>query len=108
MFPLMDREKRDYHFLAEKDIEIIAQTFKVLSDPTRIKILHLLSQDECSVTHLAEVLGMSQSAVSHQLRLLKNLRLVKFRREGHTVYYSCDDDHVIMLLKQAVQHITHD
>ncbi|OUM87488.1 MAG: transcriptional regulator [Bacillus thermozeamaize] len=104
----MDREKRDYQFLAEKDIEIIAQTFKVLSDPTRIKILHLLSQDECSVTHLAEVLGMSQSAVSHQLRLLKNLRLVKFRREGHTVYYSCDDDHVIMLLKQAVQHITHD
>jgi len=104
----MDREKRDYQFLAEEDIEIIAQTFKVLSDPTRIKILHLLSQNECSVTHLAEVLGMSQSAVSHQLRLLKNLRLVKFRREGHTVYYSCDDDHVIMLLKQAVQHITHD
>lgn len=104
----MDREKRDDQFLAEEDIEIIAQTFKVLSDPTRIKILHLLSQNECSVTHLAEVLGMSQSAVSHQLRLLKNLRLVKFRREGHTVYYSCDDDHVIMLLKQAVQHITHD
>lgn len=54
----MGRKDRNYHFLAEEDIENIAQTFKVLSDPTRIKILHLLSQEECSVTHLAEVLGI--------------------------------------------------
>ena len=87
-----------YHF------EDMAMMFKALADPTRIKILYLLSQEECSVSHIAEVLEMSQSAVSHQLSLLRNLRLVKFRREANTVYYSCDDEHVISLLKQAIQH----
>ncbi len=97
----------DHSFLVTETIEQVSQTFKVLSDPTRIRILYLLSQEECSVSHIAEVLGMSQSAVSHQLSILRNLRLVKYRREGKTLYYSCDDDHVLSLLKQAIEHAEH-
>lgn len=94
-------------FLTTETIEHVAQTFKVLSDPTRIKILHLLSQGECNVNQIAQVLDMSQSAVSHQLSILRNLRLVKYRREGKTLVYSCDDGHVISLLKQAIDHAEH-
>lgn len=90
--------------LSPDTLEKVSTIFKALSDPTRIKLLHLLSEEECSVTHMSEVLNLSQSAVSHQLSLLRNLRLVKFRREANTVYYSCDDEHVISLLKQAIQH----
>lgn len=97
----------DHSFLVTETIEQVSQTFKVLSDPTRIRILYLLSQEECSVSHIADVLGMSQSAVSHQLSILRNLRLVKYRREGKTLYYSCDDDHVLSLLKQAIEHAEH-
>lgn len=97
--------KKEVHHLLNPDIlEQVSTIFKTLSDPTRIRILHLLSEEECSVTHISEVLGLSQSAVSHQLSLLRNLRLVKFRREANTVYYSCDDEHVISLLTQAVEH----
>lgn len=94
--------------MSPETVEEVSQIFKVLADPTRIRILYLLSQEECSVTHIAEVLELSQSAVSHQLSLLRTLRLVKFRREGHTYYYTCDDDHVINLLTQTIRHIEHD
>ena len=94
--------------LPESTVEAVASTFKVLSDPTRIKLLYLLSQGECTVTRISEELGMSPSAVSHQLRLLKNLRLVKGRREGQAVFYTCDDEHVITLLKQAIHHMEHE
>jgi ArsR family transcriptional regulator, zinc-responsive transcriptional repressor len=97
----------DHSFLKSETIENVSQIFKVLSDPTRIKILYLLSQEECNVNHIAEVLEMSQSAVSHQLSMLRNLRLVKYRREGKTLFYSCDDEHVISLLKQAIDHSEH-
>ncbi|BBW95902.1 metalloregulator ArsR/SmtB family transcription factor [Geobacillus sp. FSL W8-0032] len=97
----------DHSFLDPRVIEEVAQIFKALADPTRIKILYLLSQEECHVGHMAEVLGMSQSAVSHQLALLRTLRLVKYRREGKMLVYSCDDEHVISLLKQAVDHAQH-
>jgi ArsR family transcriptional regulator len=85
----------------------VSQIFKALSDPTRIRILYLLSQEECPVHHLAEVLEMSQSAVSHQLSYLRNLRLVKHRRDGTAMLYSCDDSHVISLLRQAIEHAEH-
>lgn len=98
----------EHTFLSPETVEEVSQIFKVLADPTRIRILYLLSQEECSVTHIAEVLELSQSAVSHQLSLLRTLRLVKFRREGHTYYYTCDDDHVINLLTQTIRHIEHD
>lgn len=97
-------DKKLHVDLSPDTLEKVSTIFKALSDPTRIKILHLLSEEECSVTHMSEVLNFSQSAVSHQLSLLRNLRLVKFRREANTVYYSCDDEHVISLLKQAIQH----
>ncbi|NNV06289.1 helix-turn-helix transcriptional regulator [Geobacillus sp. C56-T2] len=97
----------DHSFLDPRVIEEVARIFKALADPTRIKILYLLSQEECHVGHMAEVLGMSQSAVSHQLALLRTLRLVKYRREGKMLVYSCDDEHVISLLRQAVDHAQH-
>jgi ArsR family transcriptional regulator, zinc-responsive transcriptional repressor len=86
---------------------IVSQTFKALSDTTRIKILYLLSQKECSVNLIAEELGIHQSTVSHQLSFLKNLRLVKFRREGTTIFYAIDDQHIIDLLHQAIDHACH-
>ncbi|MCZ8514635.1 metalloregulator ArsR/SmtB family transcription factor [Paenibacillus filicis] len=98
----------DHVFLPEETVEQVSLIFKAVSDPSRIKILFLLSQEECSVNHLAEVLDISQSAVSHQLGYLRQLRLVKFRREGQTLIYSCSDDHVITLLLQAIAHAKHE
>ncbi|KGR92016.1 ArsR family transcriptional regulator [Ureibacillus massiliensis 4400831 = CIP 108448 = CCUG 49529] len=95
------------HDLDEETLFIVSQTFKALSDPTRIRILHFLCSDEHSVNDIAQHLNLSQSTVSHQLRFLKNLRLVKFRREGTTLYYSKDDDHIMNLLKQAIDHAAH-
>lgn len=100
-------ESKDHDFLIETTVNEVALMFKTLSDPTRIRILFLLSQEACSVNHIAEVLHLTQSAVSHQLGFLRTLRLVKFRREGNSLIYSCDDGHVISLLKQAIQHAEH-
>lgn len=97
----------NHSFLEEGTVQDVARTFKTLGDPTRIRILYLLAQEECSVGHIAEVLHMSQSAVSHQLAVLRNLRLVKHRRDGQQLYYSSDDDHVIRLLQQAIDHASH-
>ncbi len=100
--------KKDEHtILPLETIDEASRIFKALSDPTRIKILYLLSQEECSVNHMVEVLEMTQSAVSHQLSLLRNLRLVKYRREGNTFYYTYDDEHVIEILNQVLSHIDH-
>lgn len=93
--------------LDEKTLFVVSQTFKALSDPTRIRILNLLCTGEHSVNEIAETLNLSQSTVSHQLRFLKNLRLVKYRRAGTSLYYSEDDDHVMNLLKQAIEHAAH-
>ncbi|HWJ78885.1 MAG TPA: metalloregulator ArsR/SmtB family transcription factor [Niallia sp.] len=93
--------------LDEETLFIVSQTFKALSDPTRIKILHLLSEKQHSVNEIAERLQMLQSTVSHQLRFLKNLRLVKYKREGTTMIYSCDDDHVMDVLQQMINHARH-
>ncbi|MEY9980411.1 ArsR/SmtB family transcription factor [Lysinibacillus sp. RC79] len=93
--------------LDEETLFVVSQTFKALSDPTRIRILNLLCTDEHSVNDIAEILDLGQSTVSHQLRFLKNLRLVKYRREGTTLYYSKDDDHIMNLLMQAIEHAAH-
>lgn len=94
--------------LAPGEIAGLAETFKALGDPTRIKILHALSQEELCVCDLAEVLEMSQSAVSHQLRFLRTLRLVKHRKEGKMVFYALDDNHIITLFKQGLAHVRHE
>jgi ArsR family transcriptional regulator len=83
----------------------LADTFSALGDPTRVRILDALSHGELCVCDLAAVLGVSQSAVSHQLRLLRGLRLVRPRREGRIVFYSLDDQHIISIFKQTLQHV---
>ncbi|MDP5275039.1 ArsR/SmtB family transcription factor [Chengkuizengella axinellae] len=97
----------DYNELDKETLFIVSQTFKALSDPTRIRIIHLLTNHEYSVNEISEKLGLLQSTVSHQLRFLKNLRLVKYRRAGTTMYYSHDDEHVVDLLQQAINHSQH-
>ncbi|MGQ9572308.1 MAG: ArsR/SmtB family transcription factor [Dehalococcoidia bacterium] len=82
----------------------LAETFKVLGDTTRVRIIHALALAELCTRDLAAVLGMSESAVSHQLGMLRLLRLVKFRREGRVVYYSLDDEHIRHLFEDALSH----
>lgn len=84
----------------------MAELFKLFGDPTRLKILISLSRQELCVCDLAALIGMSESAVSHQLRLLKQGRLVKNRRAGKSVFYSLADDHVHTLLAQCMEHIS--
>ncbi|RUL51745.1 ArsR family transcriptional regulator [Lysinibacillus antri] len=93
--------------LDEETLFLVSQTFKALSDPTRIRILNLLFAKEYSVNEIADTLDLRQSTVSHQLRFLKNLRLVKYRREGTTLFYSYDDEHVMNMLKQTIEHAIH-
>ncbi|MGY3777226.1 ArsR/SmtB family transcription factor [Isobaculum melis] len=93
--------------LGQETLQHISQMFKVLGDPTRISILYLLKERELSVGNIAKELEMEQSAVSHQLKTLKNMQLVKSRRAGKTVYYSQDDSHVWGLLEQAIEHTLH-
>ncbi len=83
----------------------VAELFKNFSDSTRIRILYCLIENERSVSEIASLLNMNQSAISHQLRLLKNSKLVKNRRDGKTIYYSLDDDHVYNIIYQGIEHI---
>lgn len=85
----------------------LAEIFSALGDPTRVKILYSLARSELCVCDLAAILGMSPSAVSHQLRLLRSQRLVRNRREGRMVYYALDDDHIEKLLAQGLDHVSH-
>ncbi|MGH9221266.1 MAG: ArsR/SmtB family transcription factor [Vicinamibacterales bacterium] len=91
--------------VAPDAVQGLADTFSALGDPTRVRILDVLSHGELCVCDLAAVLGLSQSAVSHQLRLLRSIRLVKPRREGRIVFYSLDDQHIISIFKQTLQHV---
>lgn len=93
--------------LPEDDVKEIAETFKILGDVTRIKILRALSKRELCVCDITAVVGMGQSAVSHQLRLLRGARLVKYRKEGKMVWYSLDDEHISFLLAQSIEHVKH-
>lgn len=83
----------------------LAEFFKIFGDSTRIKILYALSQSEMCVCDIANLLQMGQSAISHQLRLLKQMRLVKSRRDGKTVFYSLADGHIETILAQGMEHI---
>lgn len=83
----------------------LAEFFKVFGDSTRIKVLWALFTSEMCVCDIAALLNMTQSAISHQLRILKQAKLVKNRREGKVVYYSLDDDHIKLILDQGIEHI---
>ena len=89
------------------ELERTAELFKVLGDPTRMQILTALVSQELCVCDIADLLGMTQSAISHQLRLLRNSHLVKNRREGKSIYYSLDDLHVANIIAQGLEHIRH-
>lgn len=89
----------------EEDIESLAETFSALGDPTRARIIFALSRHELCVCDLADLLGVTLSAVSHQLRLLRHLRLVKYRREGKMAYYSLDDRHILNLFHECLRHV---
>ncbi len=91
--------------ISDEEAFLLAETFKVLSDPTRVKILDALAKAELCVCDLSNLLGMNDSAVSHHLRLLRALKLVKYRKEGRTVYYSLDDDHIEKLFRQGLEHV---
>ena len=90
----------------EEQLYDLADFFKVFSDSTRIKILSVLRCQEMCVCDIAELLKASQSAISHQLRTLKQAKLVKNRRDGKTIYYSLSDDHIYTILRQGMDHIT--
>jgi len=100
-----DVADRRRHLLAEASVETIAETFRVLGDPTRIRILDALSAGELCVCDIATIVGMSESAVSHQLRLLRSMRLVRTRRAGRQIFYTLDDPHILQLLRLAATHV---
>ena len=83
----------------------LAETFRVLGDVTRVRILDALSRSELCVCDIARLLGLSESAVSHQLRLLRGMRLVRPRREGRMMFYTLDDQHIIRLFEQGLEHV---
>ena len=90
---------------AKETMEQIAELFKGFADPTRVHILSLLSQQERCVTEIAEEVQLSQSAISHQLRILKQMHLIKYRRDGKILWYSLADDHVKTILQMGLEHV---
>lgn len=102
----MEIEKIKADLPAKETIGLLADFFKVFGDSSRLTLLHFLSEAELCVADLASLAGMTQSAVSHQLKILRLSRLVKTRKEGTIVYYSLDDDHIQSLFKVALEHVT--
>src|SRR5438132_390025 len=91
--------------LGPSSVTALAETFRVLGDTTRVRILDALSRSELCVCDIARLLSLSESAVSHQLRLLRGMRLVRARRAGRMVFYSLDDQHIVGLFKQGLDHV---
>lgn len=98
-------QKVNQNMPEEETLYNLAELYKIFGDPTRIKILYVLFESEMCVCDIAQLLNMSMSAISHQLRVLKQGRLVKFRRDGKTVFYSLSDDHVRTIMDQGLEHI---
>jgi DNA-binding transcriptional ArsR family regulator len=101
----IEKQKKEDFEIAE--FVRLAELYKNFSDPTRLKILCELSLGELHVQEIADRLGMSQSAISHQLRILRNVRLVRFEKEGKNVRYALDDDHVGDILRIGAEHVNH-
>ena len=97
--------KKDTYKSQIKEMQDLAEFFKVFGDATRLKILYVLKCSEMCVYDIANMVGMSQSAISHQLRILKQMDLVKNRREGKTIFYSLADSHIVTILSQGLDHI---
>ena len=90
---------------SDREILSLTEAFRTLGDPTRVKILQALSVEELCVCDLAKLLGISESATSHQLRVLRSQKLVRFRKEGKMAFYSLDDAHIDVLMKLALRHV---
>lgn len=86
-------------------VQLLADTFRVLGDPTRVKIVFALSNEELCVCDLATIVGASQSAVSHSLRVLRQMELVRYRKQGKIAYYSLDDEHIARLIDEGFDHV---
>ena len=99
------RKKIDEKMPPEEELQDLGEFFKVFGDVTRLKILYVLLCSEMCVYDIASLLGMSQSAISHQLRVLKQMDLVKNRREGKTIFYALADSHIVNILSQGLDHI---
>ena len=99
------REALRASLMALDTVSALADTFKALGDPTRVRILDALAREELCVCDLAALVGLSESAVSHQLRLLRSLRLVRTRRAGRQVFYALDDLHIVSLFQQGLRHV---
>src|SRR5262245_28431802 len=91
--------------LGESAVRALAETFKLLGDETRVRLLDILARTELCVQDVARILGMTQSAISHQLRLLRSMRLVRTRRDGRQIFYALDDDHIVKLFEQGLEHV---
>jgi ArsR family transcriptional regulator, lead/cadmium/zinc/bismuth-responsive transcriptional repressor len=87
-------------------VHALADTFRILGDPTRVRIVAALVGGQLCVHEIAELVGISESAVSHQLRLMRSMRLVRGRREGRCVYYTLDDQHIVDLFQQGLRHVS--
>ena len=87
-------------------VQSLADLFSILGDPTRVRIVDALSEGELCVCDIAEQVGITESAVSHQLRLMRTMRVVKGRREGRCVYYTLDDQHIVSLFQQGLRHVS--
>ena len=94
-------------FFVSDNLEHLSQLFNAMSDPTRLKIIFVLSKGELSVQDIANRLDMSQSSISHQLKTLRVIHLVKYRRDGKKILYSLDDDHVLQLFAEGLEHVLH-
>src|SRR5438270_13507001 len=106
--PAVDPEKVrrvQFGLTEEETCRRLAETFAALADPTRLRIIEALAQEELCVCDLSAALNLSQSGTSHHLRTLRNLRLVKHRRAGRLVYYALDDDHIQRLFAQGLEHV---
>ena len=90
---------------ADEVLYDLAELFKMFADSTRVKILYALFESELCVCDIADLLGLTQSAISHQLRVLRSSKLVKFRRDGKTLYYSLADEHVCRIISQGMEHV---
>lgn len=92
----------------QKVVQALADTFRILGDPTRVRIVDALADGELCVHEIADRVDISESAVSHQLRLMRSMRIVRGRREGRCVYYTLDDQHILSLFQQGLRHVVED
>lgn len=95
----------DKPIIIQEEIEKLSSLFKVLSDTTRVKILYSIQDRERCVGEICDIVGMNKSAVSHQLRVLRDTKLVKSRKNGKEVYYSFDDEHISTIFKYGIEHV---